>query len=343
MDIIGDLAYPLMLDLNCSGILGIPQPDWHPNFTQWTESMSLVADLDITPIAYERGMLAIAGLAEFFRNWITACRAGSRPADKLIGMLIKEGDRLSEEELLANCILMFTVGHSSTVNLIGIAMRSLLEHPAQLRLLAEDPSLIEMAISEILRYDSPVQGVSRTALSDIELSDKTIHRGEKVICIIGAANRDPARFPEPDNFDIRRRPNPHLSFGYGIHTCIGKWLRHPYLYRQKPGPTGNGNRCGHIGTPFTRIIPGNGFLGVGRKLPRARPEDPAGCFLMVGCLMNRRDAESDQKIEITKATKGLSDLLPGFGLRTASFIYRLRRCSQIFSFLYLRESAKSVD
>lgn len=224
MDVIGELAYPLMLDLNCNRILGIPPGDWHPNFGPWTQSMSLLADLDITPIAYERGMLAIAGLAEFFRQWIAACRAGSRPADGLIGMLMAAGDRLSEEERLANCIMMFTVGHSSTVNLIGIALLSLLKHPAQWRLLAAEPSLIDRAIAEILRYDSPVQGISRTAFSDVALSDRTIRRGEKVICLIGAANRDPARFPEPDRFDIGRRPNPHLSFGYGIHTCIGKNL-----------------------------------------------------------------------------------------------------------------------
>jgi len=224
LDVIGDLAYPLMLDLNCREILGIPQQGWHRNFKQWTENMSLVADLDITPLTYERGMLAIAGLAEFFRNRIAECRAGSEPMDKLIGMLIEEEGQLSEEELLANCIMMFTVGHSSTVNLIGIGVLTLLRHPAQLRLLAADPALIETAISEVLRYDSPVRGGSRTALRDVELADTKIHRGERVVCVIGAANRDPAHFPEPDTFDIERRPNPHLSFGYGIHTCIGRHL-----------------------------------------------------------------------------------------------------------------------
>jgi len=224
LDVIGDLAYPLMLGLNCRDVLGIPQRDWHRNFKQWTENMSLVADLDITPLTYERGMLAIAGLAELFRNRIAECRAGSEPGDNLIGMLIEEEGQLSEEELLANCIMMFTVGHSSTVNLIGIGVLTLLRHPAQLELLAADPTLIETAISEVLRYDSPVQGVSRTALRDVELGDTNIHRGERVVCIIGAANRDPARFAEPDTFDIKRWPNPHLSFGYGIHTCIDRHL-----------------------------------------------------------------------------------------------------------------------
>jgi len=168
----------------------------------------LVADMDITPITHKRGMLAIAGLAEFFRNRIAECHAGSEPTDNLIGMLIEEAGKLREEELLANCIMMFTVGHSSTVNLIGISVLTLLRHPAQLRLLAEDPSLIETAISEVLRYDSHVQGVSRTALCDVELVNTKIHQGERLVCIIGAANRDPAQFPEPEKFDIRAGPIP---------------------------------------------------------------------------------------------------------------------------------------
>lgn len=224
MDVISDLAYPLMLGLSCTDILGIPKQDWHPNFDQWTESMALIADLDITPVAHQRGVLAIAGLAEFFRDWIAQCRAGAEPMDNLIGMLIEAEDQLSEEELLANCIMMFTVGHSSTINLIGISVLTLLRHPAQLRLLMADPTRIDMAVTEVTRYNSPVQGVSRTALADTRLGDKLIRRGDKIICIIGAANRDPEQFPEPDKFDIERQPNLHLSFGYGIHTCIGKQL-----------------------------------------------------------------------------------------------------------------------
>jgi len=224
LDIIDGLAYPLMIDLNCNKILGIPQQDWHHHFRPWTKSLSLLADLDITPLAYERGMLAIAGLAAYFRNWINECRAGYRPRDNLIDMLIAEEDRLSEEELLANCIMMFTVGYSSTVNLIGIGMLSLLEHPMQLCLLTEDPSFIDMAIAEILRYDSPVQGVSRTVFADVELSNSTIHRGEKVIASSPPPIGDPARFPEPDTFDIRRQLNPSSPLAMAsIHASARIW------------------------------------------------------------------------------------------------------------------------
>lgn len=120
--------------------------------------------------------------------------------------------------------MMFAVGHSSTRNLIGSSILTLLNHPDQLQLLQADPSKIEMTISEVLRYESPVQGISRTAMSDIKLSNQIIHQGEVVNCIIAAANRDPAQFPNPDKFDIRRQPNPYLSFGRGIHNCIGKHL-----------------------------------------------------------------------------------------------------------------------
>lgn len=132
--------------------------------------------------------------------------------------------QLSEEELLGNCILMFFAGHSTTKYLIGNSILTLLNHPEQLHLLQADPNSIQMTIAEVLRYDNPVQFISRTALSDIQLSNQTIHRGQVVHCILAAGNRDPAQFPDPNKFDIRRQPNPYLSFGQGIHICLGKHL-----------------------------------------------------------------------------------------------------------------------
>ncbi len=146
--------------------------------------------------------------------------------NSLIGTLMQaEGEgQLSEEECLATCIFMFAVGHSSTANLLGTSVLTLLNHPEQLRLLQADSSLIDMAIAEVLRYESPVQGVSRTALANVVWSGQTIAQGEVVHCLIAAANRDPAKFSDPDTFDIQRHPNPYLSFGQGIHTCIGRHL-----------------------------------------------------------------------------------------------------------------------
>ena len=225
MDIIGDFAYPLTLGVNCE-ILGIPEREWHPRFQQWSEGLSVVADLDVSAIANERGLLAIAGLAEYFRSLIAKCYSHCEPQDNLISTLIQaqaEG-QLSEEELLATCILVFFAGDSTTKHLIGNGILTLLNRPEQLSLLQADPSLIETTISEVLRYEGPFQVVSRTALSDFKISNTTIHRGEIVNCMLAAGNRDPAQFPDPDKFDIRRQPNPYLSFGRGIHICLGKHL-----------------------------------------------------------------------------------------------------------------------
>ena len=225
MDIMSDLAYPLTLAVNCE-MLGIPEGEWHPRFQQWSEGLSAVGDLDVTAISNERGLLAIAGLAEYFRSLIAKYYSHGEPQDNLIGILVRgqaEG-KLSEEELLANCILLFFAGDSTTKHLIGNSILTLLNHPEQLRLLQADPSLIETTIAEVLRYEGPFQVVARTALSDFQLSHQRIHQGEIVNCLLAAGNRDPAQFPDPKQFDIQRQPNRYLSFGRGIHTCLGEHL-----------------------------------------------------------------------------------------------------------------------
>jgi len=226
MDIINDFAYPLTIDVNCNNMLGISPQAWHSSFRQWAEELTLIADLDPTLISTERGLLAIAGLAEYFRNLIAKCRNDSELQDNLISILInaETNGQLSEEELLSHCVLLFFTGYFSSQHLIGIGILTLLNHPQQLQLLQADPTLIEVTIAEVLRYNSPVQGVPRTALSDVQLSNQTIRKGEIVYCLIAAGNRDPAQFPEPDKFDIKRQPNPHLSFGKGIHVCVGRHL-----------------------------------------------------------------------------------------------------------------------
>jgi pimeloyl-[acyl-carrier protein] synthase len=220
MDIIADLAYPVAVRSICE-ILGIPKQEEHPRFKQWSQELSLAIDIDVTPLNHERGLLALAGLTEYFRTVIAKSRLSRQ--NNLIRTAIQaqiEG-HLSEEELLANCSLMFFSGHSTTKHLIGTAILTLLRHQEQLRLLKEEPSLIEITIPEIWRYDNPFQGIFRTALENIKLSDCLIHKGDTLYCIIAAANRDPDQFPEADKFDIKRTPNPYLSFGQGIHTCIG--------------------------------------------------------------------------------------------------------------------------
>ncbi|MEO1428195.1 MAG: cytochrome P450 [Cyanobacteria bacterium J06632_19] len=223
MDIIADFAYPVAMDSICE-VLGIPKQEQHSRFRQWSQELALGIDIDVTPISHERSLLALSGLTEYLRLVIAKSRP--YPQDNLISTAIqaKNDGYLTQEELLANCSLMFFAGHSTTKYLIGTGILTLLRHQEQLTLLRTQPSLIKSTIDEMLRYDNSAQAVFRVALDNIKLSDCLIQKGENVYCIIGAANRDPAQFPEPDKFDIKRTPNSELSFGQGIHTCIGKHL-----------------------------------------------------------------------------------------------------------------------
>jgi len=141
----------------------------------------------------------------------------------LSGLIAAEeaGDTLSENELLATCILLLVAGHETTVNLIGNGTLALLRHPAELRRLRERPGLIASAVEELLRYDGPVQRTARVPSEDVTLGGRSIGKGELVMPFIGAADRDPAQFPDPDRLDITRADNRHIAFGWGIHFCLG--------------------------------------------------------------------------------------------------------------------------
>ncbi len=132
-----------------------------------------------------------------------------------------DGDRLTDEEIVANCILIMVGGQETTTNLIGNGMLSLLRHPDQLEKLQADSSLIPSAVEELLRYESPIQHTTRVAHEDTELGGKTIRKGQTVIAVMGAANRDPEQFPDPDRLDICRQDNRHVAFAYGSHFCFG--------------------------------------------------------------------------------------------------------------------------
>jgi cytochrome P450 len=153
-----------------------------------------------------------------------------------------EGDRLGPQELLANCILLLLAGHETTMNLIGNGTLALLRHPEQLAALRDDPDLARPGVEELLRYDSPVQLTARTALEDTPVAGITAEKGDQVILLLGAANRDPAVFSEPDRLDLRRDDNRHVAFGNGIHFCLGAPLARiegqvaiPTLLRRFPG------------------------------------------------------------------------------------------------------------
>ena len=223
MDLIEEFAYPIPVNVICE-MLGVPVED-HERFKGWSLDLARGLDSIMLPPDSEvakRSGIARQGLAEYFRALIAERRASPR-GDLLSGLIAAEeaGDKLSEAELLATCVLLLVAGHETTVNLIGNGMLALLRHPDQIRRLRENPALIGSAVEELLRYDGPVQRTARTADQDVTIRGITIPKGEIVMPFIGAADRDPAQFPDPDRLDIARADNRHVAFGMGIHFCLG--------------------------------------------------------------------------------------------------------------------------
>jgi pimeloyl-[acyl-carrier protein] synthase len=223
MDVIGDLAYPLPVTVICD-MLGVPVGD-HEQIRDW--SADIIRSLDAIgipsdPTIVERGRVGRQGIADYFRGLLPERRRRPR-ADLLSSLIAAEeaGDRLTEGELLATCVLLFIAGHETTVNLIGNGLLALLRHPAELERLQARPELIGSAVEELLRFDSPVQRTARITNAEVEVGGKTIPSGAFVVTAIGAANRDPAHFPDPDRLDIGRADNRHIAFGFGIHFCLG--------------------------------------------------------------------------------------------------------------------------
>ncbi len=169
--------------------------------------------------------MAFAPDDSYWRSLVEEHR--SAPGDDLVCQLIaarREGLLLDDEELVDTVVLLYVAGMETTVGLIGNAVSALLRHPEQWRRLCADPTLVRGAVEECLRYDPPVHAVSRRALADVPLGGETIRAGDKVLCLLAAANRDPEVFPDPDRFDIGRRDGDHLAFGTGIHSCLGALL-----------------------------------------------------------------------------------------------------------------------
>lgn len=223
MDVIADLAYPLPVTVICE-MLGVPTEDqepikrWSSDVARSLDALGMPADLEIV----ERGRAGRRALGEYFRRLLPERR--KRPGPDLLTSLIaaeEQGDRLTEGELLAMCVLLFIAGHETTVNLIGNGLLALLRHPGELERLRTDPALIPGAVEELLRYDGPVQRTARITQAEVEVDGRQIDKGAMVVAVIGAANRDPAHFPDPDRLDVARRDNRHLAFGFGIHFCLG--------------------------------------------------------------------------------------------------------------------------
>jgi cytochrome P450 len=225
MDLIADFAFRLPVTV-ISDMLGIPQEDRHVFFTSSRAAGRL---LDLAPLSkaeIEEQNADNLAMAAYFRRLFEQRRRD--PGNDLTTHLVQaeeDGNKLTNEELTANIILLFGAGHETTVNLIGNGLLALHRHPDQLRLLKSDPSLMANAIEELLRYDSSVQVTGRTTLEDVdEIGGIPLEKGQTVVCLLGSANRDPAVYPDPDRLDITRRDVRPMSFGGGIHYCVGAQL-----------------------------------------------------------------------------------------------------------------------
>ena len=221
MELMTELAAPLPA-IVIAELLGVPAAD-HPRFRSWAADIIAAGSEIAAGGDSHRSEAAFAALSDYLKEVIAARRR--EPRDDLITGLVaaqENLDALSDTEMVATAVLLLLAGHETTTNLIGNGTLALLQHPAELARLREEPELLlKSAIEEMLRFDSPVQGTARAALEDVEYGGVAIPKGALVLCGIGAANRDPAVFPEPDRFDVARRENHHLSFGFGAHFCLG--------------------------------------------------------------------------------------------------------------------------
>ena len=225
MDLIEDFAYRLPVTVICD-MLGIPQEHREMFYTGARNSGRILEPVPMTPEEIKQGNAGQAMVKMYFDQLFELRR--KNPGHDLTTQLLQaeeEGSKLSNDELYANIILLFGAGHETTVNLIGNGLLALHRNPDQLALLKARPELITNAIEEFLRYDSSVQMTGRAALEDVELGGKRIPKGENVLCLLGSANHDPAVYPDhPEQLDITRANVKPLSFGGGIHFCLGAQL-----------------------------------------------------------------------------------------------------------------------
>jgi len=224
MDVINDLAAPLPAIVTAQ-MLGVPTSDcdqlkaWSADFAE------VLGNFQHNPDRASRTLKCVEEMSAYFRSAIH--RFQHEPREGLINSFMTaeiDGDRLTEDEIIANCIVTMVGGQETTTNLIGNGILSLLRNPGELQRLREDLTLIPSAVEELLRYESPSQHTARICPQDTELGGHQIRQGQAVIAVMGAGNRDPERFPDPDRLDVGRTDNRHLAFGWASHFCFGAAL-----------------------------------------------------------------------------------------------------------------------
>jgi len=222
-DFIADFAAQIPIEV-IGNLLDIPRPERSP-LRAW--SLAILSGLEpkLTPEMLERGNRAVSEFVAYLRGLIEQRRRepGDFESDVLTRLIQgeKDGERLTETELYHQCIFLLNAGHETTTNLIGNGLWALLNDAAQLSSLKRDRSLINSAIEEMLRYDGPIQLNNRRLVAPMDVGGRPLAEGTLITICIGAANRDPAQFADPDRFDVARKPNRHVAFGHGDHVCVG--------------------------------------------------------------------------------------------------------------------------
>lgn len=223
LDVIAGLGRPLPVAV-IAEMLGVPTED-QDRFRTWSEALAHTVDPEMAPDVAERAAIAGLEFMQYFAELSEERR--QRPRADLVSALVADedaGDRLSADELVANCILLLIAGHETTTNLIGNGTLALLRNPEQLASFRADPELAKTAVEELLRYDSPVHLTGRAALEDTEVGGVPVKAGDRVTILLAAANRDPASFTDPARLDLARSDNKHLAFSSGPHFCLGAAL-----------------------------------------------------------------------------------------------------------------------
>ena len=224
LDVIADLALPVPSTVICE-MMGVPLED-RPLFTTWTGDATHLLAAEFAPAeVVHRGLTGAGNLAVYFQQLIEKRRA--RLGDDVLSQLIRAeeaGDRLSPSELLVQSIGLLIAGFETTIGLIGNGVWQLLQHPGELERLRREPGLAASAVDECLRFDGPIGATLRILHEEAEFGGSVLPADTRVIALLEGANRDPAKFPDPDRFDVARAPNEHLAFGGGVHHCLGAHL-----------------------------------------------------------------------------------------------------------------------
>jgi cytochrome P450 len=218
-DFVRALAYPLPT-MVISAFIGAPVSDIEL-IKSWSSAFSAVQELDRTPELVQRANDAIAEARKYLHRLLELRKED--PKEDLISYALqaRDDDSVSDRVLVDNCILMLSAGHETTINFLGNALLGLLRDQPAFSRLRREPEILPAAVEELLRYDTPVQVTSRVLLKDTELEGVAMNEGQRVVVLLGAANRDPSRFDEPDELNFDRQPNAHLAFAHGAHHCLG--------------------------------------------------------------------------------------------------------------------------